>query len=112
MSSWPGASVVSFPVGVTFTKDIKVNAWKVQPTFDVTLTANAGDTEAEYDTYFTGADSKVKLESEFVDSFTYGLTAGFEAQHESGVALGLGVNYEGSSNTNSYGVTGNVRYTF
>lgn len=111
-TSYDSASVVSFPVGVTFTKDIKVNAWKVQPTFDVTLTANAGDTEAEYDTYFTGADSKVKLESEFVDSFTYGLTAGFEAQHESGVALGLGVNYEGSSNTNSYGVTGNVRYTF
>lgn len=111
-TSYDSASVVSFPVGVTFTKDIKVNAWKVQPTFDVTLTANAGDTEAEYDTYFTGADSKVKLESEFADSFTYGLAAGIEAQHENGLALGLGVTYEGSSNTNSYGVTGNVRYTF
>ena len=111
-TSYDSAKVVSFPAGVTLTKDIKLNAWKLQPTFDVTLTANTGDTEATYNTYFTGADSKVKLESEFVDSFTYGLTAGFEAQHESGVALGLGVNYEGSSNTNSYGVTGNVRYTF
>ncbi len=111
-TSYDKANVVSFPVGVTLTKDIKLNAWKLQPTFDVTLTANTGDTEAEYDTYFVGADSKVKLESEFTDSFTYGLTAGFEAQHESGVALGLGVNYEGSSNTNSYGVSGNVRYSF
>lgn len=111
-TSYDKANVVSFPVGVTFTKDIKVNAWKLQPTFDVTLTANTGDTDAEYDTYFVGADSKVKLESEFTDKFTYGLTAGFEAQHESGVALGLGVNYEGSSNTNSYGVSGNVRYSF
>ena len=111
-TSYDKANVVSFPVGVTFTKDIKVNAWKLQPTFDVTLTANTGDTKAEYDTYFVGADSKVKLESEFTDSVTYGLTAGFEAQHESGVALGLGVNYEGSSNTNSYGVSGNVRYSF
>ena len=111
-TSYDKANVVSFPVGVTFTKDIKVNAWKLQPTFDVTLTANTGDTKAEYDTYFVGADSKVKLESEFTDSVTYGLTAGFEAQHESGVVLGLGVNYEGSSNTNSYGVSGNVRYSF
>lgn len=111
-TSYDKANVVSIPVGVTLTKDIKLNAWKLQPTFDVTLTANTGDTDAEYDTYFVGADSKVKLESEFTDSFTYGLTAGFEAQHESGVALGLGVNYEGSSNTNSYGVSGNVRYSF
>lgn len=111
-TSYDSAKVVSFPAGVTLTKDIKLNAWKLQPTFDVTLTANTGDTEATYNTYFTGANSKVKLESEFADSFTYGLAAGIEAQHENGLALGLGVTYEGSSNTNSYGVTGNVRYTF
>ena len=111
-TSYDSAKVVSFPAGVTLTRDIKLNAWKLQPTFDVTLTANTGDTEATYNTYFTGANSKVKLESEFADSFTYGLAAGIEAQHENGLALGLGVTYEGSSNTNSYGVTGNVRYTF
>lgn len=111
-TSYDSAKVVSFPAGVTLTRDIKLNAWKLQPTFDVTLTANTGDTDATYNTYFTGANSKVKLESEFADSFTYGLAAGIEAQHENGLALGLGVTYEGSSNTNSYGVTGNVRYTF
>ena len=107
------SNVFSIPFGVTVSNDIKTaSGWNVKPSFDLTFTANTGDTEEQYKSTFTGAKSGVKLETEYVDSFTYGATLGVDVKNNQGLSLGLGVSYVGSENTNSYGVNGTVRYAF
>ena len=47
-----------------------------------------------------------------MDDFTYGATLGIEAASTSGLSLGLGVNYTGSSNVDEFGVNANARFVF
>ena len=68
----------AIPFGVSISKDIAVGAWTVKPVFDLTLTANAGDTDAKLDTTFVGTKT-IGLTSEAFDSFTYGATIGIDA---------------------------------
>ena len=98
------------PFGVTISKDIAVGAWTVKPVFDLTLTANAGDTDAKLDTNF--GSNALNLTSEAFDSFTYGATMGIDAKYGENFSVGLNTNYVGSSNADEFGVMGNVRYMF
>ena len=100
----------AIPFGVTVSKDIAVGAWTVKPVFDLTLTANAGDTDAKLDTNF--GSNALNLTSEAFDSFTYGATMGIDAKYGENFSVGLNTNYVGSSNTDEFGVMGNVRYMF
>ena len=100
----------SIPFGVTISKDIAVGAWTVKPVFDLTLTANAGDTDAKLDTNF--GSNALNLTSEAFDSFTYGATFGIDAKYGENFSVGLNTNYVGSSNADEFGVMGNVRYMF
>ena len=100
----------SIPFGVTISKDIAVGAWTVKPVFDLTLTANAGDTDAKLDTNF--GSNALNLTSEAFDSFTYGATMGIDAKYGENFSVGLNTNYVGSSNADEFGVMGNVRYMF
>lgn len=43
-------TVFSIPFGVSLSKDIAASNWTVKPAFDLTLTANTGDTEFDTDT--------------------------------------------------------------
>ena len=101
----------SVPFGVTISKDIAAGSWTIKPVFDLTLTANAGDTDAKLDTTFIGA-TPVDLTSEAFDSFTYGATMGIDAKYGENFSIGLNTNYVGSSNADEFGVMGNVRYMF
>ena len=101
----------SVPFGVTISKDIAAGSWTIKPVFDLTLTANAGDTDAKLDTTFIGA-TPVGLTSEAFDSFTYGATMGIDAKYGENFSFGLNTNYVGSSNADEFGVMGNVRYMF
>ena len=101
----------AIPFGVTISKDIAVGAWTVKPVFDLTLTANAGDTEAKLDTTFVGTKT-LGLTSDAFDSFTYGATFGIDAKYGEKLSIGLNTNYVGSSNADEFGVMGNVRYMF
>ena len=101
----------SVPFGVTISKDIAAGSWTIKPVFDLTLTANAGDTDAKLDTTFIGA-TPVGLTSEAFDSFTYGATMGIDAKYGENLSVGLNTNYVGSSNADEFGVMGNVRYMF
>ena len=101
----------SIPFGVTISKDIAVGDWTVKPVFDLTLTANAGDTEAKLDTTFVGTKT-LGLTSDAFDSFTYGATFGIDAKYGEKFSVGLNTNYVGSSNADEFGVMGNVRYMF
>ena len=101
----------SIPFGVTVSKDIAAGAWTIKPVFDLTLTANAGDTDAKLNTTFIGTRS-VDLTSEAFDSFTYGATLGIDAKYGENFSIGLNTNYTGSSNADEFGVMGNARYMF
>ena len=100
----------SIPFGVTISKDIVAGSWTVKPVFDLTLTANAGDTDAKLDTNF--GSNALNLTSEAFDSFTYGATMGIDAKYGENFSVGLNTNYVGSSNADEFGVMGNVRYMF
>ena len=101
----------AIPFGVTISKDIVAGSWTVKPVFDLTLTANAGDTDAKLDTTFVGTKT-IGLTSEAFDSFTYGATIGIDAKYGENFSVGLNTNYVGSSNADEFGVMGNVRYMF
>ena len=101
----------SIPFGVSISKNIVAGSWTVKPVFDLTLTANAGDTDAKLDTTFVGTKT-IGLTSETFDSFTYGATIGIDAKYGENFSVGLNTNYVGSSNTDEFGVMGNVRYMF
>ena len=101
----------SIPFGVTVSKDIAAGAWTIKPVFDLTLTANAGDTDAKLTTTYIGAPS-LDLTSEAFDSFTYGATFGLDAKYGENFSIGLNTNYVGSSNADEFGVMGNARYMF
>ena len=101
----------AIPFGVSISKDIVAGSWTIKPVFDLTLTANAGDTDAKLDTTFVGTKT-IGLTSEAFDSFTYGATIGIDAKYGENFSVGLNTNYVGSSNTDEFGVMGNVRYMF
>ena len=101
----------SIPFGVSISKNIVAGSWTVKPVFDLTLTANAGDTDAKLDTTFVGTKT-IGLTSEAFDSFTYGATIGIDAKYGENFSVGLNTNYVGSSNADEFGVMGNVRYMF
>ena len=105
-------NVFSVPVGVTFAKDYAVDAWTLKPSFDLTLTGNFGDDEAEGTVDWAGySNLSTDVKAEIIDSFTYGAAFGFSATNGN-FGLGIGLNYTGSSNTDSFGVNANARYMF
>lgn len=99
-------------VGVTISKDITAGSWVVKPAFDLTLTANMGDDSVDGSVTWAGVENlKTNVESEVIDSFTYGATLGVSAQ-SGNFSMGLGVNYTGASNADEYGVSANARFVF
>lgn len=105
------ASVFSVPFGVTLSGELQAGSWKVQPSFDLTLAVNGGDTDMDSDVVFTGTDFGTALNAEFADDFTYSGTLGVSASN-GGLSLGLSAGYTGSDNTDEYGVGASVRYIF
>ena len=106
-------SVFSIPVGVTVATEFQTGTWSIKPSFDVTITGQFGDDEAEGTFKWAGVENiDSHLNSEIFDSFTYGATLGVAAQSASGISLGLAVGYTGSSNTDDLGVSANARFTF
>ena len=110
----PGLSIsqdlVTFPVGVTFSKDIAAGSWLVKPVLDLSVIPAAGDTDVDVDSTFIGMGD-VSVNSEIVDSVSYGGKLGIEAEYGS-FGLGLSYQYLGSDNVDSHNVVGNLRYTF
>ena len=107
-----GMDVCSIPFGVTFAKDFSVGAWQIKPALDLTVTANAGDTEFDSDTAFVGAEQVTALSAEVMDDWTYGGTLGVDAKYGESLSFGVGVSYVGSESADEFGVTGNIRYMF
>ena len=105
-------NIFSVPVGVTIAKEYVTDTWTVKPSFDLTLTGNFGDDEAEATAKWNGfSNLSTTVKSEIMDNFTYGAAVGVSAT-TGNFGLGLGVNYTGSSNTDEFGVNANARYMF
>ena len=103
-------NVFSVPLGVTLSKGFVTGGWTLAPSADLTITFNGGDTEAKSTTTFTGAPA-IGLNTEVLDEVQYGVTLGLGAQNGA-FGTSFGINYTGSSNTDSFGVNAQCRYMF
>ena len=103
-------NVFSVPLGVTLSKGFVAGGWTLAPTADLTVAFNTGDTEAKSKTTFTGVPS-IDLTTEVLDEVTYGVSLGLGAQYGA-FGTSFGINYTGSSNTDSFGVNAQARYMF
>ena len=103
-------NVFSVPLGVTLSKGFVTGGWTLAPSADLTVTFNTGDTEAKSTTTFTGAPA-IGLNTEVLDEVQYGVTLGLGAQNGA-FGTSFGINYTGSSNTDSFGVNAQCRYMF
>ena len=103
-------NVFSVPLGVTLSKGFTTGGWTLAPSADLTVTFNTGDTEAKSTTTFTGAPA-IGLNTEVLDEVQYGVTLGLGAQYGA-FGTSFGINYTGSSNTDSFGVNAQCRYMF
>ena len=104
-------NVFSVPLGVTLSKGFVTGGWTLAPSADLTVTFNAGDTEAKSTTTFSGIAHGINMNTEVLDEVTYGLTLGLGAQYGA-FGTSFGINYTGSSNTDSLGVNAQARYMF
>ena len=103
-------NVFSVPLGVTLSKGFVAGGWTLAPSADLTVAFNTGDTEAKSKTTFTGVPS-IDLTTEVLDEVTYGVSLGLGAQYGA-FGTSFGINYTGSSNTDSFGVNAQARYMF
>ena len=104
-------NVFSVPLGVTLSKGFTTGGWTLAPSADLTVTFNAGDTEAKSTTTFSGIAHGINMNTEVLDEVQYGLTFGLGAQYGA-FGTSFGINYTGSSNTDSFGVNAQARYMF
>ena len=103
-------NVFSVPVGVTLSKGFVAGGWTLAPSADLTVAFNTGDTEAKSQTTFTGVKG-IDLSTEVLDEVQYGVNLGLGAQYGA-FGTSFGINYTGSSNTDSFGVNAQARYMF
>ena len=102
-------NVFSVPLGVTLSKGFTTGGWTLAPSADLTIAFNTGDTEAKSNTFIAGKN--IGLNTEVLDEVTYGVTLGLGAQNGA-FGTSFGINYTGSSNTDSFGVNAQARYMF
>ena len=102
-------NVFSVPLGVTLSKGFTTGGWTLAPSADLTIAFNTGDTEAKSNTFIAGKN--IGLNTEVLDEVTYGVTLGLGAQYGA-FGTSFGINYTGSSNTDSFGVNAQARYMF
>ena len=99
-------NVFSVPLGVTLSKGFTTGGWTLAPSADLTIAFNTGDTEAKSNTFIAGKN--IGLNTEVLDEVQYGVTLGLGAQYGA-FGTSFGINYTGSSNTDSFGVNAQAR---
>ncbi len=105
-------SVWTFPVGVTFSKDIVGDSgWTFTPQLDLGFIAAAGDMEATSNISIPGIGGGAELTTKNVDGFAFDGGVGFEVSNEN-VVLGLNYSVQVSEHTTGQMVYGTLRYEF
>lgn len=109
-SSTDSMNIFSIPLGVGISTTLTNGNWLIRPNADFNITANFGDDNVKSTTRFTGMED-IKYNTEFMDSFTYGVKAGLQVQNGN-FSLGTEVGYTKSSNTQEVSVGANARLLF
>ena len=104
-------SIWTFPVGITFSREVEMNGdWSFRPFADVTLLPAAGDLKAREDVCFTGLDA-IELRTRIVDDVTWQGSVGLELGSPD---LSVAVNYtlQAGRHSTGHGVFGMFRCEF
>ena len=105
-------NIWTFPVGVTFSKDLQLGSgWAFTPSLDFTVIPAAGDIKARHDVQFTGAPVSAELETQMMDYLTWQGGVGLELGNDN---MSIGVNYtlQTGQNSTGHGLFGSFRYEF
>ena len=107
------ATVWTFPVGVTFSKDIETsNGWTIKPSLDLAIIPAAGDIEAKQDVKIVGVNGTASMESNIMDAISYQGSLGLSAKNDNGVSVGVNYTLQAGAHTTDHGVQATFRYEF
>ena len=104
------SSLVSFPVGVSFSKDISLSSWTVVPTVNLEVIPVTGDKDVDTKSAFDGVVTSVN--TKLHDGINYSTFVGLDALYGENFSLGINYNYTGSKNVDDHSVNATLRYTF
>ena len=104
------SSLVSFPVGVSFSKDISLSSWTVVPTVNLEVIPVTGDKDVDTKSVFDGVVTSVN--TKLHDGINYSTFVGLDALYGENFSLGINYNYTGSKNVDDHSVNAALRYTF
>lgn len=105
-------NVWTFPVGIVFTKEIKLeNGLEITPLINLKAIPASGDTYVKNSIRYTGSAHDLDLETQVMDDVTWGGRAGLEFRMGD---FSAGINYTAQfgSHTSNQGVFGVLRYEF
>ena len=104
------SSLVSFPVGVSFSKDISLSSWTVVPTVNLEVIPVTVDKDVDTKSAFDGVVTSVN--TKLHDGINYSTFVGLDALYGENFSLGINYNYTGSKNVDDHSVNASLRYTF
>ena len=104
------SSLVFFPVGVSFSKDISLSSWTVVPTVNLEVIPVTGDKDVDTKSAFDGVVTSVN--TKLHDGINYSTFVGLDALYGENFSLGINYNYTGSKNVDDHSVNASLRYTF
>ena len=104
------SSLVSFPVGVSFSKDISLSSWTVVPTVNLEVIPVTGDKDVDTKSAFDGVVNS--LNTKLHDGINYSTFVGLDALYGENFSMGINYNYTGSKNVDDHSVNATLRYTF
>ena len=101
------SSLVSFPVGVSFSKDISLSSWTVVPTVNLEVIPVTGDKDVDTKSAFDGVVTSVN--TKLHDGINYSTFVGLDALYGKNFSLGINYNYTGSKNVDDHSVNASLR---
>ena len=104
------SSLVSLPVGVSFSKDISLSSWTVVPTVNLEVIPVTGDKDVDTKSAFDGVVTSVN--TKLHDGINYSTFVGLDALYGENFSMGINYNYTGSKNVDDHSVNATLRYTF
>ncbi|MGN0901908.1 MAG: autotransporter outer membrane beta-barrel domain-containing protein, partial [Succinivibrio sp.] len=102
--------VYSVPVGLAAEKEISKGEWDIKAGVDGRISFNLGDRDCSSKSTFVGSITTA-LSTEVFDSVTYGVGGKLSAE-KGELAVGMSVDYKGSSKTRDMGASFSLGYRF